>query len=417
MSFIMSCPINYNTFVRWDKALDYIPGLSTISNSVDIFLKCAIPCLLISEDTNSYTAHIVNKSIMRSIILLIPFLGNIIVIVLDLIICCIKSKEIVTEDRTSTRVEVAPGAKVFQFSQKEREELVIYKSKTDQGGVAVTETDLQANSDIQDIEYCKKKLSIFKGIKGEFNLLLEFPETYRTDFIEDSDLDISSSHIDKVEEYYRKIQKWLLGVRKDADLFAKKYREADLLPEELIEIDKRICKLIEKIESRYSKFCDSPSLLGLPIEYQKDIVKLRDEWKKVTEATKPWDEVKEAFWRFNQFCCSILTKYRKIDPESGLQIEEIPSILADQVRRFKGHFTEIECIYRDTYRTEISQFNHNTLLQELRKYLTIDANIYLSEQELIEQSMHEIGRYGKETYHTMEISIILSLPQLYMNLS
>ena len=76
----MSCPINYNTFVRWDKALDYIPGLSTISNSVDISFKGGIlksdlsPNNSITGKSNTFfPLFIIILSPKKSAVSIIPF--------------------------------------------------------------------------------------------------------------------------------------------------------------------------------------------------------------------------------------------------------------------------------------------------------------------------------------------------------
>lgn len=80
--------------VKADRYLDYVPFVSTVTNLVDIFLKYVYkPCRGESNLENShYFAYLDTKNLLRSIILLIPILGNIVIGVAD-IYCAIKAEE------------------------------------------------------------------------------------------------------------------------------------------------------------------------------------------------------------------------------------------------------------------------------------------------------------------------------------
>jgi len=68
-----------------DAVLDYIPGLSTVTSLVNIFQKYVIyPYLSQAEIAiNPYFRHIASKDLFRSILLLVPGIGNIIVAIID----------------------------------------------------------------------------------------------------------------------------------------------------------------------------------------------------------------------------------------------------------------------------------------------------------------------------------------------
>lgn len=74
-----------NFFVKADNACDYIPVVSTVTNLTDIFQKCAVlPFVNKENNANSrYYAHLKSKSLSRSIILLVPVLGNLIIGIYD----------------------------------------------------------------------------------------------------------------------------------------------------------------------------------------------------------------------------------------------------------------------------------------------------------------------------------------------
>ena len=67
--------------IQTDIFLDYIPVVSTFTNFIDLFQKCAwIP--LQSTETiknNRYYTHLNNKSFIRCVVLCVPLLGNIII--------------------------------------------------------------------------------------------------------------------------------------------------------------------------------------------------------------------------------------------------------------------------------------------------------------------------------------------------
>ncbi|MCH9612183.1 MAG: hypothetical protein S4CHLAM102_06670 [Chlamydiia bacterium] len=70
---------------KMDPVLDYIPGVSSISNCVALFNKCVVmpnpSCRLLAS---RYTEHLTQKSLLRCCMLLIPVLGNLLVAVYDI---------------------------------------------------------------------------------------------------------------------------------------------------------------------------------------------------------------------------------------------------------------------------------------------------------------------------------------------
>lgn len=69
-----------------DQIYDYIPVVSTVTNFVDIFEKCVFKGLKQETiDKNRYFSHIKDKSNLRCVVLLVPFIGNIIIGIYDLI--------------------------------------------------------------------------------------------------------------------------------------------------------------------------------------------------------------------------------------------------------------------------------------------------------------------------------------------
>lgn len=68
-----------DNLIKIDNTCDYIPVVSTITNLFDIFQKTVILPFLTEDKIrkNSYFTHLSNKSILRSIVLLIPGIGNI----------------------------------------------------------------------------------------------------------------------------------------------------------------------------------------------------------------------------------------------------------------------------------------------------------------------------------------------------
>jgi hypothetical protein len=74
-----------NFFVKADNLCDYIPTVSTLSNLIDLFQKYVILPFISNQtiDNSHYYTHLKNKSILRSIVLLIPVIGNVIVGIYD----------------------------------------------------------------------------------------------------------------------------------------------------------------------------------------------------------------------------------------------------------------------------------------------------------------------------------------------
>src|ERR1700733_4155498 len=77
----------FSTFcVRFDQYTDYVPGFSTVTNLIDIFLKCVVQPQIDEKylQTNHYFMYLDIKMLRRCIILLIPILGNVFAVVIDL---------------------------------------------------------------------------------------------------------------------------------------------------------------------------------------------------------------------------------------------------------------------------------------------------------------------------------------------
>ena len=72
---------NEDIRIRMDKVCDYIPGVSTITNMVDLVGKAVLSRTASDSTvyTNHYYTHIKTKSILRCIVLCVPVLGNILV--------------------------------------------------------------------------------------------------------------------------------------------------------------------------------------------------------------------------------------------------------------------------------------------------------------------------------------------------
>ncbi|MBS4168461.1 HEAT repeat domain-containing protein [Parachlamydia sp. AcF125] len=77
--------INASFLLKVDQVSDYIPGISTITNLVDLFQKCAVlPSKQKANISKShYYTYIQQKSFARCGVLLIPVIGNIIVATYD----------------------------------------------------------------------------------------------------------------------------------------------------------------------------------------------------------------------------------------------------------------------------------------------------------------------------------------------
>ncbi|MGK5595475.1 MAG: DUF4116 domain-containing protein [Parachlamydiaceae bacterium] len=68
-------------FVSLDRVADYIPVVSTISNLTDLFIKTVILPHIKQEkiEKNHYFVHLQEKDLTRSLKLLVPVIGNLIV--------------------------------------------------------------------------------------------------------------------------------------------------------------------------------------------------------------------------------------------------------------------------------------------------------------------------------------------------
>lgn len=73
-------------FLSVDNAYDYVPFVSTLSSSIDLFKKYVLLNFSSKQfvEKNHYYTQLKRKSIFLSIILLIPVIGNLTVFVYDL---------------------------------------------------------------------------------------------------------------------------------------------------------------------------------------------------------------------------------------------------------------------------------------------------------------------------------------------
>lgn len=76
-----------NSFIQMDRAASYIPGVSTIVNLPEIIYKIFIINELDQKtlESDSIKSYLSGKSLVRCIILLVPFLGNLAIIASDLV--------------------------------------------------------------------------------------------------------------------------------------------------------------------------------------------------------------------------------------------------------------------------------------------------------------------------------------------
>lgn len=72
--------------VKLDTYADYIPVVSSITNLVDLFLKYVFrPCVGEAQlQNNHYFAYLDTKTWLRSITLLVPVIGNILIAIIDI---------------------------------------------------------------------------------------------------------------------------------------------------------------------------------------------------------------------------------------------------------------------------------------------------------------------------------------------
>ncbi|MBS4168596.1 HEAT repeat domain-containing protein [Parachlamydia sp. AcF125] len=77
--------INVSFLLKTNRVSDYIPGISTITNLIDLFQKCMVLSgkQKANISKNHYYTHLQQKSFSRCIVLLIPVIGNILVAIYD----------------------------------------------------------------------------------------------------------------------------------------------------------------------------------------------------------------------------------------------------------------------------------------------------------------------------------------------
>ena len=72
-------------FVNVDKVTDYIPGVSTVTNLVDLLGKGVLGNVPVDASREIYASHLQEKSTLRCVILLVPVLGNVVIGIYDLV--------------------------------------------------------------------------------------------------------------------------------------------------------------------------------------------------------------------------------------------------------------------------------------------------------------------------------------------
>lgn len=78
---------NHIFLSKLDQVSDYLPVISSVTNFIDIFQKCVIQRFLSEAflQKSHYYRHLRDKSILRCVILLIPVIGNIVILLYDFI--------------------------------------------------------------------------------------------------------------------------------------------------------------------------------------------------------------------------------------------------------------------------------------------------------------------------------------------
>lgn len=77
---------NVSALVRLDVMLDYVPVASTVTNLVDLFQKVLVLPFMDKDyvDSSHYFTHLNEKSFARCVLLLVPVIGNLMVMIYDL---------------------------------------------------------------------------------------------------------------------------------------------------------------------------------------------------------------------------------------------------------------------------------------------------------------------------------------------
>lgn len=85
--------INSDLLIKIDVYSDYVPCASTLTNLVDLFQKCVVLPLMSKETIKKshYFSHLQDKCFFRSIILIIPILGNLFIHFTDRLVQAIKN--------------------------------------------------------------------------------------------------------------------------------------------------------------------------------------------------------------------------------------------------------------------------------------------------------------------------------------
>lgn len=105
------------SFIQFDKAASYIPGVSTVVNLPEIIYKSFIINGLDQESFKSdpVDAYLSQKSLLRCIVLLIPVLGNLAILASDLIELARNSAEI-----SPTPLNISIAEEINQMIEEEK---------------------------------------------------------------------------------------------------------------------------------------------------------------------------------------------------------------------------------------------------------------------------------------------------------
>ena len=73
-----------SVFIGADIGCDFLPGVSTATNSFNLLLKAAMKIPVVNRNLqNRYFQHVKQKKIARTVVLLVPIIGNFIVAMAD----------------------------------------------------------------------------------------------------------------------------------------------------------------------------------------------------------------------------------------------------------------------------------------------------------------------------------------------
>lgn len=108
------------SFIKFDKAASYIPGVSTVVNLPEIIYKLFTMNELDEKNlqTDSVKSYLSEKSLIRCIVLLIPILGNLAILASDLIELGRNREN--NAPTTATLEPVVPPEKIHQLIEQRK---------------------------------------------------------------------------------------------------------------------------------------------------------------------------------------------------------------------------------------------------------------------------------------------------------